>query len=181
MDMMKLEAVEDKIINIRGKRVIIDSDIAELYEVETKEINQAVLNNEDKFPEGYILKLSDNEKTELVENFHRFDKLKHSTAAPKAFTEKGIYMLATILKSPQATKTTIAIIEAYAKIRSLSRDIKALAEIQDKKEQKEIMKKSGETIAELLDDALGSTDTETSIELNLAVLKFKHTIKKKRK
>ena len=90
-------------------------------------------------------------------------------------------MLATILKSPQATKTTIAIIEAYAKIKNLSRDVKALTVVQDKKEQKELMKKSGETIAELLDDALGTTDTETSIELNLAVLKFKHTIKKKKK
>ena len=100
---------------------------------------------------------------------------------PNAFTEKGLYMLATILKSPQATKTTIAITHAYAKIRSLSRNIKALAEAQDKKEQKELIKKSGETIAELFDNALVSTGTETSIELNLVVLKFKHTIKKKRK
>ena len=180
MDMPKLE-VEDKIIDIRGEKVIIDSDIARLYGVETKEINQAVLNNKDKFPEGYILTLRKNEKQEVVKNFDHLEKLKFSPYLPKAFTEKGLYMLATILKSPQATKTTIAIIEAYAKIRNLSRDIKALAEVRDKKEQKELMKKSGETIAELLDDALGSTGTETSIELNLAVLKFKHTIKKKRK
>lgn len=116
-----------------------------------------------------------------MENFHWFNKLKHSTVSPKAFTEKGLYMLVIILKSPQATKTTIAIIESYAKIRNLSRDIKALSEVQDKKDQKELMKKSGETIAELLDDALGYTNTETSIELNLAILKFKHTIKKKKK
>ena len=179
MDLLKLE-VEDKIIDIRGEKVIIDSDIAELYGVETKRINEAVKNNPEKFPEGYIFELSKNEWSELKSKFSTSIK-GGKVKLPNAFTEKGLYMLATILKSPQATKTTIAIIEAYAKIRSLSRNIKALTEIQDKKEQKELMKKSGETIAELLDDALGSTDTETSIELNLAVLKFKHTIKKKRK
>ena len=180
MDIVKLESVEDKIIEIKGEKVIVDSDIALLYGVETREINQAVKNNPDKFPEGYIFEISKNEWNGLKSKFLTSIK-GGKVKLPAAFTEKGLYMLATILKSPQATKTTIAIIEAYAKIKNLSRDVKALTVVQDKKEQKELMKKSGETIAELLDDALGTTDTETSIELNLAVLKFKHTIKKKKK
>ena len=84
---------------------------------------EAVKNNPNKFPDGYLLELGQIEKNELVENFDRFDKLKHSTAIPKAFTEKGLYMLATILKSPQAAETTLAIIETFTKVRELSRVI----------------------------------------------------------
>ena len=143
--------------------------------------NLAVTNNPDKFPADYIVELTKTEKMELVENFHRFDKLKHSTANPKAFAEKGLYMLATILKSPQATQATISIVETFSKIRALSRNIKELSTIQDKVEQKSRMQKSGELIAEIFDEDLQTSDTETSIELNFAVLKFKHTIKKKGK
>ena len=118
---------------------------------------------------------------ELVENFHRFERLKHSTVNPKAFTEKGLYMLATILKSPVATQATISIIETFTKIRKLSRSVKELSTIQDKTQQKALMQRSGELIAEIFDEDLQTSDTETSIELNFAVLKFKHTIKKKSK
>ena len=90
-------------------------------------------------------------------------------------------MIATILKSKQATEATFAIIETFSKIRQLSRNIQELSVIQGKADQKVLMQRSGEMIAELLDDDLQTTDTETSIELNFAVLKFKHTIKKKNK
>jgi hypothetical protein len=86
-------------------------------------------------------------------------------------------MLATILKSPQAVQATLAIIETFSKMRKLTRNIKTLSNVKDKREQKALMQKSGEIIAELLDDDLETTNTETSIELNFAVLKFKHTIK----
>jgi hypothetical protein len=99
---------------------------------------------------------------------------------PKAFTEKGLYMLATILKSPRATQTTIAIIETFAKIERLSRTVKALADVKSKDEQKSLMQKSGEMITELLDRNFQTDGSETTIELNFAVLKFKHTIKKKK-
>jgi hypothetical protein len=88
-------------------------------------------------------------------------------------------MLATILKSKQATEATFAIIETFSKIRQLSRNIQELSIIQDKADQKALMQKSEEMIAENIDDDLQTTDTETSIELNFAVLKFKHSIKKK--
>ena len=99
---------------------------------------------------------------------------------PSAFTEKGLYMLATILKSPQATQATISIVETFSKIRELSRSIKKLTVTQDKAEQKSLMQKNGELVADIFDEDLQTSDTETSIELNFAVLKFKHTIKKKK-
>ena len=121
--MTTIVEVENKMITLRNQQVIIDADVADLYGVETKRINEAVSNNPEKFPDGYILELSKNEKNELVENFDRFNRQKHSTAIPKAFTEKGLYMLATILKSPKAVETTIAIVEAYAKLKELARVI----------------------------------------------------------
>ena len=180
-DIVKIENLKELILEIGGQSVLLDSDVAQIYGVETRDINKAVANNPDKFPVGYIVELSKPEKMELVENFHRFEKLKHSTVNPKAFAEKGLYMLATILKSPQATQATISIVETFSKIRELSRSIKELSVVQDKADQKLLMQKSGELIAEIFDEDLQTNDTETSIELNFAVLKFKHTIKKKSK
>lgn len=118
--MSNIEEVNEKIITLRGQQVIVDADVAQLYGVETRDINKAVRNNPNKFPEGYILELTSEEKSEVVENFHHLMDLKFSPHNPKAFTEKGLYMLATILKSPQAVETTIAVVEAYAKLRELS-------------------------------------------------------------
>ena len=94
--------VKELIIELRGEKVLIDRDVAKLYGVETKRINEAVKNNRDKFPNGYMFSLQVSEKQQLVENFDRFSSLKHSPVEPKAFTEKGLYMLATILRSPRA-------------------------------------------------------------------------------
>ena len=179
-EIIKFENLQDQIIDIRHQKVLLDSDIAKLYGVKTRDINKSVTNNPDKFPTGYIIELSKQEKKELVENFHRFNKLKHSTVNPKAFTEKGLYMLATIIKSPKAVQASLAIIKTFSKIRKISRSIKELSAIKNKQEQKALMQKSGEMIAELLDDDLHTTDTETSIEMNFAVLKFKHSVKKKK-
>ena len=107
--------------------------------------------------------------------------LKHSSAKLKVFTEQGVYMLATILKSKQATEATISIIETFTKIRELSKTIKELPNITDKEKQNSLMEKSGEIIAEVLDNDLETNESETTIELNFAVLKFKHTIKKGKK
>ena len=83
MDIVKLESVEDKIIEIKGEKVIIDSDVAVRYGVETRDINKAVKNNPDKFPEGYIFELTGKEKNEVVENFHHLEKVKFSPPLPK--------------------------------------------------------------------------------------------------
>ncbi|GHT96113.1 hypothetical protein FACS1894141_5890 [Spirochaetia bacterium] len=90
-------------------------------------------------------------------------------------------MLATILKSPQATRTTIAIVETFAKIRELQRTIAQLSDAPEKDKQKALMQKGGEIISEILDNGMEVTDTETSLEINFALMKFKHTIKQKRK
>ena len=174
--------IESKILTVRGQQVLIDRDVAELYGVETRDINKAVKNNPDKFPEGYIFKLSKSDKEEVVENFHHLAALKYSHALPTAFTEKGLYMLATILKSPQATETTIAIVETFAKLRELGRVISQLPDIKDEKKQKSLMQRGGEIFGEILDrSALETTADETTIELNLAVVKFKHTTKRSKK
>ena len=173
--------VEEKILAVRGQNVLLDSSVAELYGVETRRINEAVKNNPDKFPEGYIITLTSQEKNEVVENFDHLGKVKYSPALPSAFTERGLYMLATILKSPKATQTTIAIVEAFTKMRELSRAVNQLAETQDKNQQKALMHRSGEILAELLDDDLEVSGDETTIELNLAFVKFKKTVKRSKK
>ena len=178
MKIIKFEQVENLIITVNDNKVIIDSDVAALYGVETKRINEAVRNNPEKFPDGYILVLNEIDLENLRSKFST-TKYVMTRAVPKAFTEKGLYMLATILKSAQATQTTLAIIETFTKIRELSRTVRELSYVKDKNHQKDLMQKSGNLIAEILDDDLETTETETSIELNFAVLKFKHTIKRK--
>ena len=178
-DIVKFENLQDRITEIRDQKVLLDADVAVIYGVETKRINEAVKNNPDKFPAGYTIELDKTEWDGLKSKFSTSTK-GGKVKLPCAFPEKGLYMLATILKSPQAVQETLAIIETFSKIRGLSRNIKTLSNIKDKEEQKTLMQKSGEIIAEILDDDLKTTDTETSIELNFAVLKFKHTIKKKK-
>ncbi len=177
---IKNEQIEDKIIELRGVRVILDADVAALYEVETKEVNQAVKNNPRKFPKGYVFTIDDKEKEE-VKNFDHLAKSKFSNVNPKAFTEKGLYMLATILKGDKASDTTIAIIEAFAKLRELSRTVTELSKTKDQEEQKSLMKKGGGLIADIIGDNLETSETESEFELNLALVKLRHKIKRKSK
>jgi len=179
-NIVKLNEVEGKILTLRGQNVLLDSDIALLYGVETRDINKSVKNNPDKFPKGYIFELDKSEKEQVVENFHHLENLKFSPAMPKAFTEKGLYMLATILKSPKATEKTIEIVETFAKIRELSRTFTELNKIPDEPQQKKLMKRGGEIMSELIGNDLNVTDTESSFEINLALVKFKHTVKRKK-
>ena len=169
--------VEKLMLNIRGKNVLLDRDVAMLYGVETKRINAAVKNNPEKFPFGYIYELDKYEKKELVENFDRFNVLKHSTVAPTAFTEKGLYMLATILKSPQAVSTTLAIIDTFTMTRQLARTMESLQTVEDGGEQqKGLLQKTGEILADIVGNNLSTASSETEIELNFAVVKIKHKI-----
>ena len=175
---IKYDEVENKIIEVRKTKVILDCDVAKLYGVATRDINKSVKNNLNKFPSGYMFELTTDEKLEVVEIFHHFHKLKFSAQLPKAFTEKGLYMLATILKSQKATETTFTIIETFERFKNLSRNIKELSNIQGKKEKQNLVQKSGDIITQILEDDLSLNETETSIELNFAVLKFKHTVKR---
>ncbi|MGB4414958.1 MAG: ORF6N domain-containing protein [Paludibacter sp.] len=177
-DIIKLNVIENKIIEIRNQQVILDFDVAELYGVETKRINEAVRNNSEKFPLGYVIELNETEFIDLRSKFSTA-KLSKTRTVPKAFTEKGLYMLATVLKSEKATETTIGIIETFTKLRVFSRTVSELVETKEEKGQKSLMKQSAEIMTELLGNDKDLTETETSIELNFAVLKIKHTIKRK--
>lgn len=184
-NIIKYESVGDKIIRLHGQDVILDFAVAELYGVETKRINEAVKNNPNKFPDGYIIFLNKEESSALRSKFltleNKNGRGNYSKYNFKAFTEKGLYMLATILKSEQATQTTTAIIEAFAKLRELSRTINEMAKNPDDFKQKSLMQKSGKIIEDLFGKDMETSDTETEIELNFAVLKLKHTIKRKNK
>lgn len=180
---MDLAAIESKIKIVRGQRVLLDCDVASLYHVETKRINEAVKNNPEKFPTGYVLSLTSEETESLRSNFSTIEtsgRGQHSKYLPKAFTEKGLYMLATILKSPVATRTTIAIIEVFAKFNDFSRTVTELSKAASQEEMRDLAKKSGNLFSQILEDSLTLSDTETTIEVNLAMLKFKHTVKRKK-
>ena len=171
--------VEEKIITLRDQQVILSNHVAELYGIETREVNQAVKNNPEKFPEGYIIELDKKEKEEVIKIFDNLGNILYSPAPPKAFTEKGLYMLATILKSPKAVQTTIAIVEAYAKLKELSRVIVELPQQEeDTIVQKQLLHRGGQLIEDLITDILPKQSTETSFELNLAMFKFRHSIRR---
>ena len=175
MQVIKHDQVQEKIIIIRNQKVIIDNDVAELYGVETRRINEAVKNNTEKFPKGYLFSLNKQEKDELVENFDRFKKLKHSSASLKVFTEKGLYMLATILKSPKAVETTLAIIDTFAKVRELSHAVHQIQSLpENSPKQRALIEHTGDLIADLMisEDEFEVTETETTYEMNFAILRL---------
>ena len=113
-----LKDIEDRIFCIRGVNVMIDSDLAEIYGVKTKVLNQAVKRNIERFPERYRFQLSDNELDKLVTNCDRFNKLKHSTSNPYAFTERGVSMLASVLNNASGTRSKGNILPGFAILRA---------------------------------------------------------------
>jgi len=179
-NLINFDDVNTKIITIREQNVILDSDVAMLYGVQTMRINEAVKNNPKKFPDGYVLALQSAERQELIENFDRFDGLKHSIST-KAFTEKGLYMLATILKSDRAIEATISIVEAFAKLKQLSNSIAYLSSIDPEIVEPEIIEATVEKTGGLLNDLFFSelpiTSAETSVGFNFGFMKGKRTVK----
>jgi hypothetical protein len=189
-NLINFDDVNNKIITIRNQNVILDSNVAKLYGVEPKEINQAVKRNPDKFPEGYIFQVKANEFDHLllteqsdnqgaVTNCDRtltINHLEKTRVLPKAFTERGLYMLATILKSPRATQTTITIVDAFAKLRELSYNIAMLNSMNPEVIEPEIVESTGGLMNELLFSGF-PTSAETSLEFNLGLIKAKRMIK----
>jgi len=174
-------AVQSRIIYVRNQPVIVDADVAEIYGVETKRINEAVRNNPDKFPEDYMFVMSSDESRILRSKFSTLEpagKGRHSKYNYKAFTEKGLYMLATILKSKQATAATFAIIETFAKVRYLKRELKDLHQETDKRKQMSKMQNFGEVLSDIIMPDLDTVETESSLELNFFIGKIKHTVKR---
>ena len=111
--------IENRIFTIRGKQVMFDRDLAEMYQVEVKRLNEQVKRNIDRFPETFRFQLNSQEKDELVANCDRFESLKHSTVNPYAFTEQGVAMLSAVLRSDIAVKVSIQIMNAFVELRKL--------------------------------------------------------------
>ena len=172
--------VESRMIVLRQQPVLIDRDVAELYGVDTKRVNEAVKNNPKKFPYGYLFELDKYEKTEVVEKFDRLKNLKFSTVPPTAFTERGLYMLATILKGERAEKITLAIVDTFVQVRELARTMEALQNVEDGgAQQRTLLQRTGDLLAEVVGHNLSTRTTETEIELNFAVVKIKHKVIRK--
>lgn len=168
MQKSDIQTVSSKVITLRDTQVIIDRDVAEIYGVTTREVNQAIRNNPEKFPDGYVITLNISEKGELVKNFDRFGPLKHSTVMPHAFTEKGLYMLATIIRSKVATEATIAIIETYTKLRELTRTIQAVNDHIEEPDTVSLQK----LITDVFADSLPVKMRKTTFSVNTGIIKF---------
>ena len=149
VNLIKQSEVEKKIITLREQKVILDSDVAELYGVETMRINEAVKNNPEKFPDGYILSLDIQEWQNL--------------------------------KSKFSISSWGGNVETFTQIRNLTGTIREISQAKEQTAQKALMQKSGDIIADIVGDNLVIDGTETTFEINLAMLSFKHTTKKKRK
>lgn len=180
-----LEAVKSRMVTIRGQVALLDCDVADLYGVETKRINEAVRNNPDKFPEGYVLVLDGEESRELRSKISSLGagagRGRYSKFNFKAFTERGLYMLATILKGERAVRTTLAIIETYAQVRELARTMESLQGVKDGGEQqRELLRRTGEILARVVGENLRTETTETEIEFNFAIVKIRHKVIRRR-
>lgn len=117
--LMPAEIIENRIFYIRGYKVMIDRDLAELYQVKTMALNQAVKRNIERFPDGFMFQLTEKEKKELITNCDRFALLKHSSSLPHAFTEQGVAMLSSVLKSKRAIRVNILIMQTFVRLREL--------------------------------------------------------------
>ena len=179
--MMNIIEVENKIITLRDQQVILANHVAELYGVETKRVNEAVKNNPDKFPEDYMFTLTSEEVKDLRSKFSSTKISTKSRVKPKVFTEKGLYMLATILKSKSAQNVTFAIIETFTKVRYLKREIVNLHNETDKKKQTSRLERFAEVISDIVMPDLETDETESSLELNFIIGKIKHTVKRSKK
>jgi len=125
--MLPVEEVASRILLIRGEKVMIDADLAELYGVATKVLNQAVKRNSERFPDEFMFQLSPTEKDEVVTNCDHLAKLKFSKTMPYAFTEHGALMVATVLNTQRAVEVSLYVVRAFVKLRELLASNKELA------------------------------------------------------
>lgn len=181
-DVITTERVRSLLVAIRGQMVLLDRDVAALYEVQTKEVNQAVRNNPDKFPAGFVFQLNslelENWKSKILTSNLSEEALLSVKMGmrklPYAFTERGLYMLATILKGRAATRATLAIVDTYARVREMSQTMEALQRVQDGgEEQRSLLQKTGELLADIVGKNLATKSCETEIEFNFALVKIR--------
>ena len=186
-----MEEVEAKIVVIRGQRTLLDRDVAALYGVETKRVNEAVKNNPRKFREGYVFELTKEESIALrsknstievpASTLESTGKGRHSKYNFKAFTSRGLYMLATCLKSDRAADATVAIVETFDKVQTLKHELLDLHKETDKTKQASKMQHFGEVLSDIVMPDLQTSETESTLELNFFIGKLKHTVKRVKK
>ena len=133
---LPIQNIQNLIFTIRNNQVMIDRDLAELYGVKVKRLNEQVKRNLDRFPENFRFQLNDIEKNELVANCDRFKSLKHSSVNPYAFTEQGVAMLSAVLRSETAVKVSIQIIQAFVEMNKFISTNAGIFQRLDKVEQK---------------------------------------------
>lgn len=137
LELYDRKEIENRIFSIRSIQVMIDRELAEMYSVETKVLNQAVKRNIERFPISFRFQLTLDERDELVTNCDRLEILKHSSALPYAFTEQGVAMLSAILRSKKAVQVSIQIINAFVEMRQLIGSYAGLLQRMDRFELKQ--------------------------------------------
>lgn len=190
MSIIKFETIENKLIKYNNQWVLLDKDVATLYEIEPKKLRQQLKRNIDKFPVEYAVQLSETDLDIMVSQNVTPSKQQFGGSLPYVFTEKGLYMVATILKSKKAAEATFTIIETFSKVKELSRNINAIMKTEDTERQKELAQKSNkilEDIIEIEPDVLSDeedgeiVETTTKFEFNLGFAKVSRSIKKIKK
>ena len=190
MQITKFKTLENRLITLGESLVLLDKDVASLYEIEPKKLRQQIKRNLEKFPKDYAYQVSDEELDLMVSQNVTPSKKQYGGSNPWVFTEKGLYMVATILKSKNALEATFIIIETFAKIKELSRNINDIMKTSDESQQKILAQKSNEILEEIIDieeDVLEDDndgeviETTTKFEFNLGFAKVSRSIKKIKK
>lgn len=127
-EIVLVDQIEPLILTIRGQKVLLDSDLAELYGVSTKRLNEQVRRNRKRFPDDFMFRLTRDEKTEVVANCDHLARLKFSPSLPHAFTEHGAIMAANVLNSPRAVEVGVYVVRAFVKLRQFLATHKELAQ-----------------------------------------------------
>ena len=159
-EIITLDILQKKIFTIRNKRVMIDRDLAELYGVPTKRLNEAVKRNKRRFPADFMFQLTNEEQAEVVANCDHLKNLKFSHQNAYAFTEHGVTMLASVLNSDRAIEINVQVVRAFIQLRQISLENKDLARrvaelehyfIEHRKDYKEDMREIHQAIDLLMD------------------------------
>lgn len=166
MKLITHDQVKSKILKMRNQNVLLDSDVAELYGVESKRINEAVKRNLEKFPDGYVIELNFEEAESMRSQIATASK-RNINNMPKAFTERGLYMLATILKSKQAINTTIAIIDTFTQFKELTQHACQLSQAKKNQDTIEVFEKSADIISDIFNNELVVSQQEDIIKIKL--------------
>ena len=160
---MELQVIQSKIYDIRGCRVMLDFDLAELYQVETKALNRAVKRNIERFPERFMFQLTKEESENLRFQIGTSSTHGGSRYLPYAFTEQGVSMLSAVLRSPIAVQVSISIIDAFVAMRNYIATTSTItAEIAELRATIELLRRDGEDTLEAVNDL--SEDTRRHLD-----------------